>query len=43
MEEYAEIIRSEIKVQDIQTGWLRTQKQCCYGEQILEKVVQLVI
>jgi hypothetical protein len=38
MEEWAEIIRSEIKVQDFQNGWLSSHKRCCMGDQIFERV-----
>lgn len=43
MEEWAEIIRSEIKVQDFQNGWLSTHKRCCMGEQIYDLVTRLIL
>jgi len=39
MEEWAEIIRAEIKVQDYQHGWWQQHKRCCTGEQIFDRVV----
>ena len=43
LEEWAEIIRNEIKIQDFQNGWFGKHKRCCIGEDIFDRVVSLLI
>ena len=42
MEDLAEIIRSEINIQDYKSGWFGKHKNCCLGEEIYERVVDLL-
>jgi len=42
LEEVAEIIHSAINIQDYKSGWFGMHKNCCLGEEIYERVVDLL-